>query len=150
MIVTTLEDSSTNSQTDVWMVFNQYQKSVTVDITSCAEAHIHLHSYVTEPQVYEVVIGADSNMKTVLYREANTEVKSESTPEVLSCLETRTFWISWDNGQIDVGRNSVSGRRLLSWSDDDPKDVHAAGLSSGPGSDGAEWVYPVSLGKRSE
>ena len=152
MIVTTIEDSSASGRMDVTMVYSQYQKSVTLDVKSCAEAHVHLYEYQAEPQVYEIVIGAESNMKTVLYRGTNTEqtVASESTPDVLHCLESRAFWISWDAGQIDVGKGSMSGKRLLSWMDDDPQDVHTATLSSGPGSEGAEWVYPVSSGNSQE
>ena len=149
MIVRTHDDSSSRTEQDVWMLYGMNQKSFTVDIQSCAEARLQLHSFPSESRAYEIIIGADGNLGTSLYRgvESPEAVLYESTPDVLSCLESRTFWISWDNGQIDVGVGDVSGRRLLSWVDSEPMEVHSMALSSGPGSDGAEWVYPINSGK---
>ena len=149
LIVSTLEDSTINNQLDVWLTFSQYEKSLIVDIRSCGEAHLHLQPFYTEPQSYEVVIGAESNTKTSLYRETSTSViHSENTPDVLDCLESRTFWISWENGQIDVREESLAGNSLLSWTDTNPLEVHMMALSSGPGSEGAEWIYSINAGRR--
>ena len=148
LIVSTLEDSTINNQRDIWLTFTQYEKSLTVDIRSCAEAHLHLYLIYNEPQAYEVVIGAESNTKTSLYRETSTSViHSENTPDVLDCLESRTFWISWENGQIDVREESLAGNSLLSWTDTNPLEVHMMALSSGSGSEGAEWTYSTSAGR---
>ena len=148
MIASTVEESTINNQRDIWLAFTQYEKSLTVDIRSCAEAHLHLLSFYTDPQSYEVVIGAESNTKTSLYRETSTSViHSENTPDVLDCLESRTFWISWENGHIDVREESLAGNSLLTWTDTNPLEVHMMALSSGPGSEGAEWIYSINAGR---
>lgn len=143
-VVTTVDDVT---KEDVWLSLTPSQTSFTVDIRACAEAHLFLLPFYTDPESYEVVIGAEGNTKTLVYRaeDKNEPTASEVTANILSCTEFRKFWISWENGRIDVALSSPAGRSYLSWSDGSPLQVHVLRISTGPGSDG-EWMFPRGSG----
>jgi hypothetical protein len=50
-----------------------------------------------------VVIGDNGNTRTVI-RLPSGLTSSAETPYILSCEHYRKFWISWENGEIRLGR----------------------------------------------
>lgn len=67
-------------------------------------------------------LGCCGNMKTVIRNESLTyNVARQDTPEILSCTQMRTFWVSWENGHVKVGFGKclalVKGKtnHLLKW-----------------------------------
>ncbi|CAH1780145.1 unnamed protein product, partial [Owenia fusiformis] len=52
----------------------------------------------------------------------DTDAKvTQNTPNVLSCTERRTFWLSWENGLVQLGSGLVKGSSsmLIQWQDTD-------------------------------
>ena len=93
-----------------------------------------------------IVLGADSNTKSHIYKGTDTTAVSETdTPDVISCTESRTFWISWAAGTIQIAIKSDRGRRIIAWTDSSPASVHVIGMATGPGSEG-EWRFSRSSG----
>ena len=59
------------------------------------------------------------------------------TPGLLSGDQDRSFWISWRNGVIEVGRGYVVGReRFMMWADPEPRSVHSVTFATGWGHNG--------------
>ena len=58
--------------------------------------------------------------------DTNDHVNRVDTPDVLSCVEYRMFWITWDAGQVSLGSGMVVGNhKIMSMSmPDDPNDLH--------------------------
>ena len=70
------------------------------------------------------------------------------TPDILSCDEHRTIWISWLNGFIQVGRGREIGLdRIAYWQDPQPHSVHAISVSTGSHSEGF-WTFTEYSGKK--
>ena len=87
-------------------------------------------------------------MATWIYRgQDGTPILTAETPNVLDCISSKEFWISWEDGKIEVRQHSASGRTLASWQDNEAEEIHQIALSSGTGSDGAEWVTTMSAGQ---
>ena len=62
-------------------------------------------------------------------KSSNTE-EDIDTPEILSCDEFRTFWISWDNGLIAIGTGAWVGyTEFISWQDPEPDGVGYLSIS---------------------
>ncbi len=60
------------------------------------------------------------------------------TPDILSCDELRTFWVSWESGRIAVGTGALVGLlEFMAWQDPEPDAV--AYLSLSGWSDPALW-----------
>ena len=67
---------------------------------------------------------------------------------ILSCNETRPFWLSWDKGNIGFGTGYIIGEdSVINWKDTvKPLDVQAITVSTDDGSTG-QWILPVLPGK---
>ncbi len=66
------------------------------------------------------------------------DVIHADTPNIVSCDESRPFWIRWRQG-VEVGEGTAVGERtFMRLVDTNPKPVMALSLSTGWGSSG-EW-----------
>ena len=91
---------------------------------------------------YEVCIGGYGNTKSSIRKEIQKPNDAEVlTPGLMSCNETRFFWVSWANGLIEMGQGLTVGlRRFLYWKDSNPRfNVTAIGISGWNQED--EWEF---------
>ena len=135
---------------DVWnvlakVIFPGDTSSITFDVKACHDARIGLES-VTKSGEYEVVIGGHNNERNYIRRSnvpPDNEVDDRAHPGLLSCFEFRTFWISWQGGEVRVGHgydvNDISSVFVL-WTDPSPFDVDIMGIRTGFGSTGT-WIF---------
>ena len=121
-------------------------------VRACRDAHVIMSSLYGhgDNNSYEVVIGAGDNQQTII-REAKLgwTVSQKDTPEVLSCEQTRAFWVSFDGGRIRVGSGAeVYRQQMVHWNDPSasPHDVTAVSVSTGWGTSG-EWTFAASQGE---
>lgn len=151
ILVKTDEEST---KRDIWLTLPSTRTETTLSVRVCSSARIHLYAMIeSEPQSYEIIIGAKSNSATQVYigaaQEGNEPSAEWSSIDVLHCYEYRTFWLSWKNGQIEVAKKSSSGERILEWTHEEPLTVHALSLSTGDGSHG-EWKVSREAGEFAE
>jgi hypothetical protein len=90
--------------------FTIYNRNhVILRIRACSDALIALSQYVgtTNYETVEINIGAQQNSATYIRSSVGgTIVAQADTPNILSCLYDRYFWIGWTNTTISVGRNT--------------------------------------------
>ncbi|XP_013402294.1 uncharacterized protein LOC106167937 isoform X1 [Lingula anatina] len=90
---------------------------------------------------YEIILGADNNKKT--YIKQNDRIEAEvSSKGILSSDNFRTFWLSWEDAKVQIGRGYKKGNdKILEW--EPPKEswqkITNLGVSSGV--TGAEWEF---------
>ena len=101
-----------------------------------------------EAESYEVVIGAGDNKQSLIRDEQlGWTMSGADTPDVLSCEQTRAFWVAFDGGRIRVGSGAeVYKQQMLHWDDPSPHDVTAVSTSTGWGTTG-EWAFSASQGE---
>ena len=66
---------------------------------------------------------------------------NESTPDIMSCDESRKFWLDWEMAGnrrlVRVGQgDKVGSNTFMSYEDNNPFNIQYVGVSSGHGSDG--------------
>ena len=105
------------------------QTSFGVGIQSCSDAHIGLSEIpgLSSLNMYEIVIGGWSNTKSVIRRGRQGAIEVEtSTPDILNCNSMKYFWVTWDDGAIEVGIGAVIGQsRILYYKDPEPYTVNS-------------------------
>lgn len=70
-----------------------------------------------------------------------------NTENILSCHWSRTFWISWENGGIEVGSGELQTHLLVAWVNiPDMYDIQGVGVSSWD-NNYIEWEIPQDQGK---
>ena len=86
---------------------------------------------------FEVVIGVDGGNRHEIRRGVNGDVLVwSSAPDLLSCTEHRTFWVSWSDtltsGYISVGKGtSVASQQIMTYKNEDyPITIGAYSVSS--------------------
>ena len=76
------------------------------------------------------------------------EYTSLDTPGINSCTEERSFWISWQNGAIEVGRGEILGQeRFLDFQPLEFYPIRAVGFSTGYSFNGT-WSIKLLDGKQ--
>ena len=131
-----------NAYTTLWLL--QSQKSyVKFGVKACNDALLALSAQMDSSIfTYEVVIGGYNNTQSDIrpgYSQTPPSI-SASTPGILSCNETRYFWVSYEGGLIEVGRGLELGqRRFLHWKYENPHAVTAIGFSGWDVED--EWEF---------
>jgi len=132
---------ATFSYNTLWLL--QSQKSyVKFGVKACNDAFLALSAQMDHSNfTYEVVIGGYNNTQSDIrpgYYQAPSI--SASTPGILSCTETRHFWVSYEGGLIEVGYGLELGqRRFLHWKYENPHTVTAIGFSGLDVED--EWEF---------
>ena len=106
--------------------------SIVFSAKTCSDVHVGLARYagISNVDMNEVVIGGWNNTKSVIRRAPQDDEGSATleTIDILSCTETRYFWIEWGGNRVRVGRGSVVGDdQILTW--DGPGMVRARALS---------------------
>lgn len=87
----------------------------------------------------QIIIGGWKNTKSVIGRNNKLPYKTEAlTPQILSGDEYRGFWIRWDCGLVEVGKEGEV-RPFLKWKDPKPIDFRYYGISTGWGATGS-WL----------
>ena len=96
-----------------------------------------------QPLAYEVHIGAASNSKTLLLWKVNgQELAVHETSGILDNSQLKAFWISWQDGVIEVGEGSEpQPDTLLSWTDPKPVQIQSIAVATGLESQGGEWEF---------
>ena len=87
-------------------------------VKAVSDAHITLTDTVNDySRGYEVVIGGWTNTQSAIrHPPAGNIVHQVATEDLLSGNEWRTFWISYNYGQIETGSGSdVGANRIMSW-----------------------------------
>ena len=125
------------------------ENAVVVGIQACSDGHIGLSEVpgLSSLNMYEVVIGGWSNTKSVIRRARQGDIEVEaSTPEILSCNSFKFFWVTWEDGIIEVGAGGIIGQtRLLYFKDPNPYTVNSITLTTADGHEGA-FVYAENTG----
>ena len=121
-------------------------------VRSCSLAKLQLWGTPGDSSTlnYEVTIGDKYNDAVTLKRYVGGAVNqtvSADSRRILSCVSFRSFWISWANGKILVGRYTVGEQVLLDWTDPAPRPVNALSLSSNDTKGITEWEYDKKGGR---
>jgi len=115
----------------LWL--RQVQKTnVVFGVRTCNDAILALSEEMEKvSNSYEVVIGGYGNKRSDIRSNVQSDaVARMDTPDIVSCNETRFFWVSWDGGLIEVGLGlRVGQRRFLFWKDLSPRNVTAVGFT---------------------
>lgn len=121
--------------------------SVVFKIKACGDAYVALSMYtgVTSTDTYEVVIGGFNNKRSEIRMEPGGQHVAEAdTAEILSCSESRAFWISWDNNEVLVGKGASVGYEVfLAWREVNPHPVEGVSIATGQDSGqlGGTWEF---------
>jgi hypothetical protein len=97
----------------------------------------------------EVQLGIDNNMRSSIRPMPNgdTDVVTVDTPSILDSSQFRSFWVSWANGHIRVGKGgNVHINEFMSYPDPTPQKVGAVGFAADSTADSA-WVITKLLGE---
>ncbi|KAG5864636.1 hypothetical protein JTB14_023425 [Gonioctena quinquepunctata] len=101
--------------------------------------------------IYEIFIGGDEN-STSLIRKNKIEpgLVKVKTPDILDPHGFRSFWISWQNKIISVGKENEATPFLswTLWTCEDEVNIQYVGLSTGSGAAGS-WIIHTPKGKDS-
>lgn len=97
----------------------------------------------SDEKLYEVVIGGFNNKKTVVRIKSLGRSAVESTDKQLTLhpLRPKTYWLSFDNGSVQVGSGQTVGENvILSWSDPYPwKKIAYLGIGT--------WDAPIKISR---
>lgn len=110
---------------------------------TCRDVHVLLASdFLEQAAAYEVVIGGYNNQRVDIRRSMSGIILAqEMSPEICNCDEFLPFWVSWEDGIIEVGTGKVHQHVLVSFNvaNIDPE-VKAISLSTyyNPG----EYLFP--------
>ncbi|XP_067001273.2 uncharacterized protein [Anabrus simplex] len=109
-------------------------------VRAANDAHIALTTGPAESDpMIEVFIGGWGNTKSVIRRNRTKPDKVEvETPDILSAGEYRGFWIRWETGVIEVGKEGESAP-FMAWQDPEPFGIGHYGVCTGWGASGS-WI----------
>jgi hypothetical protein len=120
-------------------------KAIVFRVRACSDAHILLARYfmVTDYDVYEIVIGANSNRQSVI-REGlgGTVLAEQNTANILQCSYSQWFWIDWSRG-ISIGSGYEIGDAQFLSLDTVPNenfDVKYIAIATGQNVEG-DWEF---------
>ena len=102
----------------------------------CKDAHIILTSQLNKiAPFYHIGIGLFTNTKTILARERiNYEYVDEHEETILDCNNFVQFWLSWENGQIRLGKGLVVHvNTILAYDEDCPYAIQNIEISADEG-----------------
>ncbi len=137
----------------LWISFSAIQDMYAFSVRACQDAHILLlNGGQYSRVVYSIVLGAESNTKTQLFKSGSELLAERTTLDILNCGEERWFVISWENKVINILQYSMNGRQILSYREQPDnteeltaKDIHGMTLFTESGSIG-EWALPKAYG----
>jgi len=72
-------------------------------------------------------------------------ITQRSTPQILNCNSTKTFWIRWSAGVISVGHDDMRTTPFMVWLVTNPHPVNFISLSTGNKQTGI-WYFGSGTG----
>jgi hypothetical protein len=88
---------------------------------------------------FQIFIGGWGNTKTAIRRNrAKPDKAVVDTPDILSDAEYRGFWVRWEGGLLEVGKEGVA-TAFVSWQDPEPFGIGYYGVCTGWGASGS-WI----------
>ncbi|CAG2248927.1 unnamed protein product [Mytilus edulis] len=107
--ITTVDISDDNKFLADYGAFPSIESNLNFEVKGCKDAHIILTSQLNKiAPFYHIGIGLFTNTKTILARERiNYEYVDEHEETILDCNNFVQFWLSWENGQIRLGKGLV-------------------------------------------
>jgi len=128
-----LKTPGDNQHSKMWLTTVSHY--ITFDFQACSDVKLALSTnpFITTDNVYEIIIGGWVNTKSVIRRGLfGTQLAESNITNLVSCTESRSFWVGWENGNMTVGRGSVYGQEVFMFYNDlNPHIVTAVSLSSG-------------------
>lgn len=95
---------------------------------------------------YKAIVGGWSNTKSQMRRNiysdavADIEILQTVAGAEMNCSDVRQFWVSWENGELKIGRGSIQDVEIiLNVKQECPYDIQNIGLSGGPYD--AYWLF---------
>ena len=123
-----------------WMMVRD-KEGIVVQVMACNDAHVVLMDIPGEgTKAYQVIIGGWKNTRSVIRDRFMGDIRVDvKTPGILSCNESRSFWLTWHNGNFRVGTGDVyNADTFMEWKDPSPREIWAVGVASGWGAK-ATW-----------
>ena len=96
-----LETIPNSGNTGQFVYLSSGQDSFTFGAQSCANAYIHMHQSSESRSVYMLAIGAENNQWTQLFKYGQM-IYNVTSSDILHCLQSKTFWLSWAGGKIEL------------------------------------------------
>ena len=93
--------------------------------------------------------GSNSNGESYIVhdRSAPTDVTREGTPGILDCTKLRPYWITWNDGNVELGVGDfLYEDTMVEWEDNTPHPVTAISLSGGPNLSPGSWEFSRDAG----
>ncbi|XP_061177651.1 uncharacterized protein LOC133186411 [Saccostrea echinata] len=113
--------------------------SLTFQVQACNDAHVALRSSGRRP--LEIVLGGWDNSRSCFRTRVQGSCRTEHRGAILDCQNFQTFWVSWGNQQINVGKQDAGiGDSILSFSLRRPLSDVEIGISTGFGASGL-WIF---------
>ncbi|XP_078742084.1 C3 and PZP-like alpha-2-macroglobulin domain-containing protein 8 [Lampetra fluviatilis] len=101
-------------------------------------------THADSPDMLELVLGGQHNTRSwIAVGRSGPALASAATPDLLSWDEFRTFWVSWADGLVQVGRGQLPSPEtvMVRWQAPRPLRVNYVGLSTGWGSLGEFKIW---------
>ena len=114
---------------------SQHANVLAFKVRACSDAHVILSSTqsASTAKYYEISLGIDGGRRSLLKFDNDPRDQVVSSTAVLDCKHDRQFWLHWDadTGLVRIGEGLLYGFNvLLSWTNPDPFEIEAIGLST--------------------
>ena len=120
--------------------------ALTFLVKTCSDAFVALvdaRNLSSGENFYEIVIGAHRGRNFIFRRNGVGKTKIDSFNRQVLCNVYKPFWISWDQGHIQVGQGlDVDEEPIMEFSDPTPFAVEAIGIMTSHGSNGT-WIFNI-------
>ncbi|VDI00443.1 Hypothetical predicted protein [Mytilus galloprovincialis] len=125
------------------------EQYIVVDVKSCGDAFVLLSASpnLVSDNFYELGFDVLSGFKFLFRRKSGTSYnykysKTIHGQKLLNCVEYRPFWISWNFGNIRVGKgNAVNFGTFYQWEDPNPVSIEGVGIMSVHNGSTADWKF---------
>ncbi|CAH1798441.1 unnamed protein product [Owenia fusiformis] len=116
-------------------------------VEACNDAHLELQEtpYVTNKNNYEIVLnGWSRNPNSGIRDKPEGSLKVSHRGSILNCTEMMPFWVSWMNGDVQVGKGHAIGQNIiLAWQDPTSHVVNALNFVTGFGASGTWEIVDI-------
>ena len=117
---------------DQFWGLNYHLKNQVFRVQAARDANLLLATDLgkTIEDTYLVTIGENQNERASIMKDGVAKEISNDDG-LMSGSEMRTFWLSWEMGEIEMGRGRQIGLdRVIHWQDPEPHPVHALSIST--------------------